>query len=71
MEAIGKAGSGRRKAGNGFEALKRPPIGANRSWRWSRRAERAGGAQVADLELQARSFDPGREALRGAAGSGE
>jgi hypothetical protein len=70
VEALEKAGSGRQEAGNGFSASRQPKLGrtsggSGAGGRTSReRAERG-------LKWQAGSFDPGMEALRGAAVAGE
>ena len=71
MRAFEKAGSDRRGSGNGLEAKKQPRVGANQPGQWSQRAERVVETLVADLKVQVGNVDPGMEALRGAAGSGE
>jgi len=67
-EAVRGAGRWKR---NGPEAEKRPQTGANRQRRWSRRAERAKKPAGEGAKDQARTFDPGMAASRGATVTGE
>jgi hypothetical protein len=57
-----------RQRASGIEAV---AVGANQPGLWSRKAERAGTKSVGHLKRQAGNFDPGMEALKGAAVAGE